>query len=164
MAEGDIVSRDIIPLFSKYYKRDMISIVIFTKDRDNIFPISKNIRCCTVPRKIRISQNKFCYPTLLCNSQLYIMVVISRIVSDVNCTLCQQMVVFRNFSFSNHHEKWPSSKTTIINSNPSYLNCTLWVAKECWVAKLFWEMRIFLVTVQHQIGKICLLFLEAQKS
>ena len=77
------------------------------------------------------------------------MVVISRIVSDVNCTLCQQMVVFRNFSFSNHHEKWPSSKTTIINSNPSYLNCTLWVAKECWVAKLFWEMRIFLVTVQH---------------
>ena len=35
------------------------------------------------------------------------------------------MVVFCNFSFSNHHEKWPSSKTTIINSNPSYLNCTL---------------------------------------
>ena len=43
MAEGDIVSRDIIPLFSTLYKRDMISIVIFTKDGDNIFPISKNI-------------------------------------------------------------------------------------------------------------------------
>ena len=43
MAEGDIVSRDIVPLFSKQCKRDMVSIVIFTKDRDNIFPISKNI-------------------------------------------------------------------------------------------------------------------------
>ena len=53
----------------------------------------------------------------------------------VHCV--NNMVVFRYFSFSNHHEKWPSSKTTIINSNPSYLNCTQWVAKECWVANLF---------------------------
>ena len=65
----------------------------------------------------------------------------------VHCV--NNMVVFRYFSFSNHHEKWPWSKTTIINSNPLYLNCTLWVAKKCWVAKLFCEMRIFLRTVQH---------------
>ena len=68
----------------------------------------------------------------------------------VHCV--NNMVVFCYFSFSNHHEKWPWSKTTIINSNPFYLNCTLWVAKKCWVAKLFCEMRIFLGTVQHLIN------------
>ena len=67
------------------------------------------------------------------------------------------MVVFRHFTFSYHHEKWPSSKTTIIHSNSSYLNCTLWVAKECWVAKLFCEMRIFLGTVQHLIIRLIIL-------
>ena len=68
-----------------------------------------------------------------------------------------KMVVFCNFSFSNHHEKWPSSKTTIINSNPSYLNCTLWVAKECWVANLVMRNANFSwnCTTSNRINKKC---------
>ena len=76
---------------------------------------------------------KFCYPTFFCNSQLYIMVVICRIVSDVNCTLCQQHECFLQFLIYQSSRKVTIIiKTTIIN----HLNCTLWVAIECWVANL----------------------------
>ena len=64
------------------------------KKETNSFKIS---RCCTVTRKIHISHKKFCYPTFFCNSQLYIMVFIHMIVSDVNRTLSQQHGCFLQF-------------------------------------------------------------------
>ena len=109
---------------------------------------TKPNRCCTVLIKFCISQNKFYYPTFFCNSQLYIMVVIHRIVLDVNNTLCQQHGCFSQFLIeqsswkvtimkNNHHQQQPltsqlytmgckrmlGSKTFLRNENFSR-NCT----------------------------------------
>ena len=88
---------EVIKSFIKTEQEDIAMDIVDTK-MEKVRILGAWNRCCTVPRKNCISQNKFCYPTFYCNSQPYIMGVICKRVLDVNCTLCQQHGCFLQLS------------------------------------------------------------------